>query len=84
LDFAPRLIQRLDSALGRRGDQQMRTLDRGFAAITADCKLNLALFACLNPWTAFGFEQAGYNFKNKPKRNLGLEKNPQQCRPPLA
>ena len=32
-----------------RGDQQMRTVDRGFAAITADGKLNLAVFVCLNP-----------------------------------
>ena len=31
-----------------RGDQQMRTLYRGFAVITADCELNLALLVCLN------------------------------------
>src|SRR5262249_51976131 len=38
-----------------RGDQQMGTLDRAFAAITADCKLNLTLFASLNP-ARIGFE----------------------------
>jgi hypothetical protein len=38
-----------------RGDQQMRTPDRAFATITADCKLNLALFVCFNP-TRRGFK----------------------------
>src|SRR5262245_65718472 len=38
-----------------RGDQQMRTLDSGFPAITADCKLKHTLFVCLNPARA-GFK----------------------------